>query len=248
MTKHRFFISPENILSERVSFPKDVQAQICRVLRLNAGDEVEVLDNTGKAFLVKLTKETDHSYTGEILSSRIVNSDSGVCLTLYFGLTQRAKMEWVLQKGTEVGIATFQPYISRRTLAQQAESAKKHHTRWEAILREASEQSGRGRIPKLFPPQEFNDVLKVSTASCGQVIAAWEDEKTQDLRTALGNSKPTSIGLFCGPEGGFDPGEIDLMRAAGVHFFSLGKRILRMETAAIIASALVLYELDEMSI
>ena len=229
-------------------FPKDLQAQISRVLRLKAGDEVEVLDNQGKAFLVKLARGLDQTLSGEILSSRSVDTEPLVQLTLYFGLTQREKVEWILQKGTEVGVSAFQPYISRRTLAQQAGSAEKHVVRWQAILREASEQSGRGRIPELFPVLKFKEVIKASTASCDLVIAAWEDEKVQNLKTVLGGSRPASIGLFCGPEGGFDPAEIDLMRTAGVQFFSLGKRILRMETAAVLAPALVLYELGEMSV
>jgi len=248
MTKHRFFISPEKILDGRVIFPKDLQAQISRVLRLKPGDEVEVLDNKGETFQVKLVQEPDRSLSGEIISSRPMLTDPRVRLTLFFGLTQREKMEWILKKGTEVGISAFQPFISRRTLAQQGGSAEKHRLRWEAILREASEQSGRGRIPELFPHLKFNDALKASLASCSMVLAAWEDETDNDLKVVLGSSKPASIGLFCGPEGGFDPAEINLMKKAGVHFFSLGKRILRMETAAIIAPALVFYELGEMSV
>jgi len=171
-----------------------------------------------------------------------------VRLTLYFGLTQREKVEWILQKGTEVGVSAFQPYISRRTLVQQAGSAEKHQLRWKAILREATEQSGRGRIAELYPPRTFKDALKDATDYCDLVTAAWEDETVQDLKAALGGSNPVSIGLFCGPEGGFDPAEIDLMRTTEVQFFSLGKRILRMETAAILAPALMLYELGEMSV
>ena len=248
MTKHRFFISPENYIDGRVTFPKDIHAQISRVLRLKAGDEVEVLDNQGKAFLVKLAQGPDQIFFGAILSSRSMDTDPLIRLTLYFGLTQREKVEWILQKGTEVGVSAFQPYISRRTLAQQEGSAEKHRARWEAILREASEQSGRGQIPELFPPMKFKDALSASAADCGMVTAAWEDEKVQDLKAALGGNRPASIGLFCGPEGGFDPAEINLMRTAGVQFFSLGKRILRMETAAILAPALVLYELGEMAV
>ena len=199
MTKHRFFISPENFTDERVIFPKDLQAQISRVLRLKAGDEVEALDNQGKAFLVKLAAGPDQTLIGEILSSRSVDTEPLVSLTLYFGLTQREKVEWILQKGTEVGVSAFQPYISRRTLAQQAGSAEKHQLRWEAILREASEQSGRGRIPELFPPMKFKDALKVLLDSCDLVIAAWEDETVQDLKAALGSRRPASIGVVLRP-------------------------------------------------
>lgn len=152
-----------------------------------------------------------------------------------------------MQKGTEVGVSAFQPFISRRTLAQKPESAQKHHARWATILREAAEQSKRGRIPELFSPVNLKDAFKAAV-SFDLVLAAWEDETTQDLKAALGNKPISSIGLFCGPEGGFDPAEVNLMRAAGVQFFSLGKRILRMETAAILAPALALYQLGEMSV
>ena len=207
-----------------------------------------MLDNQGNAFLVTLSQNPDKSWFGKIISSLLVNSEPRVKLTLFFGLTQREKVEWILQKGTEIGVSAFQPFISRRTLAQQPDSAEKHRVRWEAILREAAEQSGRGRIPELFSPVKLKDALKNTAASFDVVIAAWEDETIMGFKAALGNQKISSIGLFCGPEGGFDPAEIEFMRTAEVHFFSLGRRILRMETAAILAPALVLYELGEMSV
>ncbi len=248
MTKHRFFILPENFMEGQVSFPADLQAQIGRVLRLKAGEDVEVLDNQGNGYQVRLGQNPDGSWFGKIISSGTINSDPRVRLTLFFGLTQRDKVEWILQKGTEVGVSVFRPFISRRTLAQQPDSAEKHRLRWETILREAAEQSGRGRIPDLFQPVKLKDAIKVTAGSYDRVIAAWEDEARQDLKAALGEKKLFSIGLFCGPEGGFDPAEINLMRTGGVQFFSLGKRILRMETAAILAPALALYELGEMAV
>ncbi len=248
MTKHRFFVPPENIVDGHVSFPVELEAQLSRVLRFQTGDQVEVLDNQGNAFIVQLTQTHGKHWFGEILTYHSVNADPGIWLTLYFGLTKREKVEWILQKGTEVGVSSFQPYISRRTLAQQVDGAEKHLTRWKVILREASEQSGRGRVPEVYLPLKFPDALKTSTSASGLVLAAWEDEPDHHLKSALGVVRPASIGLFCGPEGGFDPAEIDLMRAAGVRFFSLGKRILRMETAAILAPALVLYELGEMTV
>ena len=248
MTTHRFFIPPENFKEGRVSFPAELQSQISRVLRLKAGDEVEALDNQGNGCQVRLEQDPEGGWFGKIISTGRVDSDPRVRVTLYFGLTQRDKVEWILQKGTEVGVAAFQPFISRRTLAQQPVSADRHRARWEAILREAAEQSGRGRIPQLFQPVKLKDAVREAIGAHDLAIAAWEDEAKQDIKAALGAQKLSFIGLFCGPEGGFDPAEIDLMRTAGVKFFSLGKRILRMETAAILAPALALYELGEMGI
>lgn len=248
MTTHRFFIPPGNFKEGWVSFPVDLQAQVSRVLRLKAEDEVEILDNLGKVFRVQLERDPAGEWLGKIITARIIDTEPRVRLTLYFGLTQRDKVELILQKGTEVGVAAFQPFISRRTLAQQPDSADKHRARWESILREAAEQSGRGRIPTLGSPVKLKDAIRDAVGVYDLTIAAWEDEEMQDLKTALGAQKLSSTGLFCGPEGGFDRSEIDLMRIAGMKFFSLGKRILRMETAAILAPALALYELGEMKI
>jgi 16S rRNA (uracil1498-N3)-methyltransferase len=248
MTTHRFFISPENFKDDRVNFPADLQAQISRVLRLRAGDEVAALDNLGNSYQARLEQELDGNWFGKIISTCRVDSEPRVSVTLYFGLTQREKVEWILQKGTEVGVAAFQPFFSRRTLVQQPESGEKHHARWESILREAAEQSGRGHIPDLLKPVKLKDAIKSAVGENDLTIAAWEDETRQDLNAVLSKQKLSSVGIFCGPEGGFDPAEIDLMQTAGVNLFSLGKRVLRMETAAILAPALVLYELGEMSV
>jgi len=248
MTTHRFFIPPGNFKEGWVSFPVDIQAQISRVLRLKGGDDVEVLDNQGNGFQIRLEHDQAGNWVGKIVSARKVYTEARARLTLYFGLAQRDKVEWILQKGTEVGVAAFQPFISRRTLAQQPGRAEKHIDRWKIILREAAEQCGRGRIPELYPPIKLGDAIKEAIRTHEMVITAWEDETKQDLKTALGARKLASVGLFCGPEGGFDPAEIDLMQDSGVQCFSLGKRILRMETAAILAPALVLYELGEMGI
>ena len=105
-----------------------------------------------------------------------------------------------------------------------------------------------GAFPILHQPLKLNDAVNLAVDSHERVIAAWEDETIQGLKAALGEKQVSALALFCGPEGGFDPAEIELMRSAGVHFFSLGRRILRMETAAILAPALVLYELGEMTV
>ncbi len=248
MTKHRFFVSPNNIEHGQINFSTDLQSQIGRVLRLKEGEEVEVLDNQGCSYLVHLVQSPEGVMFGKVIYSRKVDPDPGINLTLFFGLSQREKVEMILQKGTEIGLSGFQPYISRRTLPQQPDSVEKHRKRWEAIMREAAEQSGGSRIPILHPAVKLKDAINAAVEARNLIIAAWEDETENVLKTVLGTQKQASIALFCGPEGGFDPVEIGLMRTSGIKFFSLGKRILRMETAAILAPALVLYELGEMAV
>jgi 16S rRNA (uracil1498-N3)-methyltransferase len=248
MTKQRFFIPVENISQGRVIFPPALQSQLSRVLRFKSGAEVEVLDNQGAVFQVRLNYTQSGSWVGEILSSAQAVAEPRVRLALLFGLTQRDKVEWILQKGTEIGVSAFHPFISRRTLSQKSQDNVKRAARWQAILREAAEQSGRGRIPELVPPQNFKQALSVAARDFDLTLAAWEEEAGQDLKNLPSLKKSASIALFCGPEGGFDPLEIALMADSGVQFFTLGRRVLRMETAAILAPALVLYELGEMGL
>ena len=224
-----------------------VHDQIVKVLRLGEGAEIELLDGRGNAFLAILMRGDAGELFGSIVAARAVNSEPRVQLTLYFGLTQREKLEWILQKGTEVGVAVFQPFISKRTLVRDEASARKKRARWEGILREAAEQSGRGRVPELRDPLNFAQALDYAGINQDLTLACWVHEKQKSLKDALTDTKPSRVGLFTGPEGGFAPQEVDELTRSGAQMISLGPRVLRMETAAILAPALVLYELGEMN-
>lgn len=245
---NRFFIENLNYSKKPVQLPEGIIHQLWNVLRLKPGDQIELLDNRGNAYLSVL--ETDYSggLQAKILSSRIVDTESRARLTLNFGLTKREKMEWILQKGTEIGVVVFQPFLSERTLVREAQAMRRKFDRWESILREAAEQSGRGRIPELRQPLRIADAVARSVEQDDRSLAAWVEEELPLIRV-LRNGKedfPQSVGLFTGPEGGFSAGEISLMKTSGVRTFSMGRRVLRMETAAILAPALVLYALGEM--
>jgi 16S rRNA (uracil1498-N3)-methyltransferase len=247
MTRHRFFIPPENFSAQTAWLPAGTRDQIAKVLRLGEGAEIELLDGRGNAFLAILKRGQDGGLFASIVAARAVESEPRTQLTLYFGLTQREKLEWILQKGTEIGIAVFQPFISKRTLVRDEASAQKKRARWEGILREAAEQSGRGRVPELRDPLGFMQALEHSGANQDLTLACWVHEKQKNLKDALSDSRPARVGLFTGPEGGFAPQEVDELIGSGARMISLGPRVLRMETAAILAPALVLYELGEMN-
>jgi 16S rRNA (uracil1498-N3)-methyltransferase len=148
-----------------------------------------------------------------------------------------------------MGVGAFQPFISARSLVQDGSIFDRKRERWEAILREAAEQCERGRIPQLRPPLSLSEAVRRAVGEHALTLAAWEDEDQVSLNDALAGFKGDgSLGLFIGPEGGFDASEANSMRAAGLRVVSLGRRILRMETAAVLAPALVLYQLGEMDI
>ncbi len=241
---HRFFVSPASIQAGQVVFPPETAHQIASVLRLHAGQRLCVLDNLGNEYTVELTEAGQKAAVANIIEQKPAQGEPPFHLALYLCLAQREKFEWMLQKCTETGAATFIPVISSRSLVQDVAETNKKTARWEKIIQEAAEQSGRVHIPGLKPAVSFAQAVRQGQ---GKRIILWEQEHSTDLRQALSgvtvNNSP-EISLLVGPEGGFSDEEVRLAQQAGWQPVSLGRRILRMETAAIVATALVIYELE----
>ena len=250
---HRFFIPPTCIEKAAVYFPMEICRQMSTVLHLRQGERVIVLDNSGLEYEVELEIVAPRSTEGRILSSRTCQGEPRTHLTLYMGLTQREKFEWMLQKCTEVGAAGFVPVVSSRSLVQSPDEARSKTERWQRILQEAAEQSGRGRIPTLAAALRWEDALRQIKAQGQPTLIAWEAEKAMRIPEALAAcglipanpQKTAALAVLIGPEGGYSEEEVRQARAAGLTAVTLGNRILRMETAAVVATALTLHELDD---
>lgn len=243
---NRFFMAKSQLQGDLIRFPRDISHQIRNVLRLKPGDVVEAAGGDGWIHRVKIQAGPENMVRGKIIATYFAESEPGLRVHLFFGLTQREKTEWILQKGTEVGVSAFHPFISRRTLIQNENFNPHKRARWERIIREAAEQSMRGRQPELMAPIHLEGALAAWDGG-EPVLAGWVGERSLSLRTVLKEMRiDKEIGIVIGPEGGFDPGEVERMRSLGVQIFSLGRRILRVETAAILVPALVLYELGAM--
>jgi 16S rRNA (uracil1498-N3)-methyltransferase len=251
MSRQRFFIPADAIRNDLVTFPQAISHQIAHVLRLMEGNEVTVLDNMGSQFTVRLDGIVEKPpVTGHVLSRSQAVGEPRVKISLYFPMTQRDKLEWILQKGTEVGVASFHPFTSQRSLVQETIVKPGKRERWESILREAAEQSGRGKIPILAEGMALPEALEMALGSHASVLAAWQEAST-DLAGVLSgflsrSATDRALAIFIGAEGGFSMAEIEAMRRRGVVFFTMGRRILRMETAAILAPALALMVLGEL--
>jgi len=163
-------------------------------------------------------------------------------LVAYPSLLQRDKFEPVLQKLTEIGAAAIAPVITARALVREAPDERRL-ARWRAIMREATEQSGRGVVPELLPVVGFANAIDGAT---GRVIMAYEGERRRGLHSAL-VSGSNEVALFVGPEGGYAPDEAEAAVRAGAVLITLGPRILRTETASPLLAALVLHELGDLS-
>jgi 16S rRNA (uracil1498-N3)-methyltransferase len=182
-----------------------------------------------------------------VIGSRQATGEPKVQLTLFQSLLIREKFEWVLQKGTEIGVAQFVPILTGRGLVRTKQIEDNKLDRWQRIVTEAAEQSHRGRIPRIEPIVPFGDVFSRFVGFDRLLIAATSEETTglHDALQGLSRAEP-SIGLMIGPEGGFTEEEVALACEKGARAVGLGPRILRTETAAMVAPALVLYELGEM--
>lgn len=244
---HRFFLPAQNIHQNQVTFPGDISRQLNLVLRLKPGAVVIVLDGKGMEYQTRLLEVSSTQATGEVVSTKLSTTEPSTKLTLLLCLTQREKFEWMLQKCTEMGASTFVPVLSSRSLVQSNREVDSKLERWQRILREAAEQSHRGIIPELRSPIRFEEAIRREEWKNDCRLIPWEEEKSLDIHTVLHKNPPKRVTLTIGPEGGFTEEEVKDAKSAGFIPVSLGPRILRMETAAIAASAIVLYELGDMN-
>ncbi len=246
---HRFFVPGESVQGKKVVMAEQQAQQIRNVLRIGDGEHIIVLDNQGWEYEVVLTAVRRTEVAGQVVKRRQAMGEPDTQITLYQSLLKREKFEWVLQKCTEVGVRRFVPVITERSLIRSLDAVKADKIdRWRRIITEAAEQSRRGRIPELALPVKFEQCMAALDGFDCLLMPSAKAEGVS-LRAVLSGGekdRPTTIALFIGPEGGFTEKEMELGRASGAVAVSLGRRILRTETAALVAASLILYELGEM--
>ncbi len=237
---NHFFLPLDSFSGSDVHFPPDISRQIVRVLRLQAGEQVIALNNCGDAYIIKLTDINPNRAAGIIAGRYNLDTEPDFTLLLYLALTQREKFELILQKCTELGAHVIIPMVTERSLVTKSHTDQQKTDRRVQIIREAAEQSHRLRLPELKPVETFEQSLKTAIAS-GSVILLHESSEIP-LGTVLDGlfkeDAHREISLFIGPEGGFSEDEIEAAQQCGAQVCSLGPRVLRMETAAIAATAI----------
>ena len=245
---HRFFIAPDWIEKNKVTLMGDLVHQIRNVLRLRSGRKIIVLDNSGYEYFVTLEHVAKNVVVGEIYARQPAEGEPALRLSLYQGTLKAQKFEWVLQKGTEIGISEFVPVICERSVLGDVESLDQKMLRWERIIREAAEQSGRGQLPRLRPAMMFAQACQSAGRSADLSLLAWEAELETGLKSSLASieAAPRQINLFIGSEGGYTLDEVRLASGYNIHPIGLGRRILRAETAGLIAATVIFYEFEEL--
>ncbi len=231
MKLQRFFVSQESIRGGTVIVSdKDIIGQMKRVLRLRPGDGVIFLDGSGKEYIASIAEISNSTIRCEIGSSAENKNEPELKIVLCQALCKKDKFEWVLQKGTEIGVSEFVPVLADRSekLGLNLERAGK-------ILKESAEQSERGIIPKLHGISKFEDELK--NLSGEKIILDKSGESIKTFHFPLSTSQ---LVIFVGPEGGWTDEELRFAKENGAEVISLGKTVLRTETAGAVAAAILL--------
>jgi 16S rRNA (uracil1498-N3)-methyltransferase len=236
---YRFFVPPASISGASLQIDdRDILHQWLSVLRLRPGQQVAVLDGSGRGYLVELITLDKRAATGRVLREYQATGEPGFAVALYAAVTRGERFEWVLQKGTELGATRFVPVICERS---QSEASANKRERWLRIIREAAEQSGRGVLPELDAPVAFKTAL--GERSHGLFLS--EGSAAVAFTTALAAQPAATIAIWSGPEGGWSEAETQAAAQAGLIVASLGARILRAETAPIAALSALMFARNE---
>ena len=238
----RFFVSAEDLEKEDVSLTGE-NAQHAKVLRLKPGETVLLCDGEGREAVCKVAS-TD-GWLLRAMERRESQSEAAVKVSVYMALPKADKLEHVIQKATELGAYEIVTFPSARCVSRPDEkSLKKKLERWEKIAASAAEQSGRGRIPKVLVLGSFSEAL-TRAAQADKALMFYEHEEALTLKMALSSGGYTTVSLLTGPEGGLEEAEVTQAREAGLQVCTLGKRILRCETAPLCALSAVMYDAGE---
>ncbi|MDE0143892.1 MAG: 16S rRNA (uracil(1498)-N(3))-methyltransferase [Caldilineaceae bacterium] len=241
--KNRFFLTDVNAVPGRQVDLAPISHQLRSVLRLEPGSVITLLDGSGAAYPTRIDSLNAAEATGRVLAKQLVRSEPDLQLTLYQCVLKRERFEWVLQKGTELGVSRFVPVISSRTVVRPAARLLSKYERWSAIVREAAEQSRRGRLPAIEDPLPWREALE---QGAGLRLMAWEEARTGGSGLLPEAAGARCISLLVGPEGGISLEEATAATERGWLPLSLGPRVLRAETAAVAAAAVVLHTAGEL--
>ncbi len=240
----RFFVSPEELQGESLILTGE-NAQHAKVLRLKCGEQVLVCDGAGREALCAVEDAGSKELRLTVLEVRESASEAAVRVSVYMAFPKADKLEHVIQKATELGAYEIVAFPSVRCISRPDEkSLKKKLERWQKIAASAAEQSGRGRIPEVLVLSSYAEALNRAGES-DLAILFYENEHATTLRMALESGEYRSVSILSGPEGGLEAAEVEKAREAGLRICTLGKRILRCETAPLCGLSAIMYAAGE---
>lgn len=237
----RFFVTPEELAQEKILLTGE-NAQHAKVLRLKSGEEVLACNGAGEECLCRVM---DGGQLLQVLERRVSQTEAAVRVSIYMAFPKADKLEHVIQKATELGAYEIVAFPTARCVSKPDEkSLKKKLERWQKIAASAAEQSGRGRIPQVVLLPSYKEAL-CRAAQADKALLFYENEQATTLKMALQEGSYETVSLLTGPEGGLEVAEVAQASEAGLRVCTLGKRILRCETAPLCALSAVMYDSGE---
>ncbi len=240
----RFFVEPGTLAQDSVLLTGE-NAQHAKVLRLSEGEQVLICDAAGTEALCAIETVQSGEVELTVLERRKSSAEAAVRVSVYMAFPKADKLEHVIQKATELGACEIVAFPSARCVSRPDEkSLKKKLERWQKIAASAAEQSGRGRIPEVLTLPSYQAALE-RAAKADKALLFYENEHAVTLRMALQSGDYSTVSLLTGPEGGLEEREVEKARTAGLQVCTLGRRILRCETAPLCALSAVMYDAGE---
>ena len=243
----KFFVPKENICDDKILIDGEDVLHIKKVLRLTKGDIIDMCDGKGIEYKARISSFDDNKIICDVLEKQQSDTEPNIEITIFQGIPKGSKMDYIIQKNTELGAVKIVPCIMSRCVVKldNQKDAQKKQQRWQKIAEEAAKQSQRGIIPKIEMPCMFNDALKIMKES-DICFAPYECEEKNILKNTLLSSKnPKTISFMIG---GFDLAEVMKLKEYNIPTVTLGKRILRTETAAEAVTAMIMYEIGDINI
>ncbi len=234
----RFYCPPPLIAGQTIELPTAV-AHHLYVLRMQPGDELTLFDGRGGQYHAVLAEIGKKRASATIDAFEDVEAELPYAITLAQGLPEGSKMDWIIEKAVELGVAAVQPLTARRSVVRlSGERAEKRHAHWRGVIEAASEQCGRNRLAQLAPVADFGAWLAAPDAAASPRILL---SPRADISLAhwAREAGPRALTLMVGPEGGFTAEEENAAVAAGARMLSIGPRVLRTETAALATLAML---------
>ena len=242
---HRCYYDADISVGCKITVEGDEAIHIARVLRLEKGDIIEITSGNGHVYKAEIKNVAKKSIEVFITEELAITGEPETDVTLFIGLTKGSKLELVIQKAVELGISSVVPVIMERCVVKIKDEDSKTQ-RFRRIASEATKQCKRSRVPYVSDPVTFEEAVEM-LKNCELSFVPYESETNTGIKAVFNGKKVKSAGFIIGPEGGFSELEVDLLKKNSIQTVTLGKRILRMETAAIAVLSVAMYELGEMS-
>ncbi len=238
----RFYVRPEDVKGNEITVPREEAHHIIDVMRLSAEDEIVAFDGTGNEYIGRITDAARGSLKIRIEKINKVKSLKKIYISLAQALPKKARMDFIVEKTTELGVDEIIPLVTRRTVVRLDDKKRSEKSRhWQNIAVSASKQCGRLDIPKIRPEMRFNELLKGIKNYDLAVMACLNDD-TKPFKEVISSFTGRKILVMVGPEGDFSPEEIGSAKSSGAELISLGRLVLRVDTAGIFILSVLNYE------